>query len=363
MNLDEVVGEVLDRNRGDVMTDCLAEGVRQPGAPPVRHAHAQVATFRRSPANWRRKQLWLDLYWASWFLLNPLWARCGDTKHIDWAAHARSMSINFELHKVACEVRGARESRMGGAVLFDDLGSSQMEYIDASGAVCSRARYWLTRRDLYGMFRSHGYGELLTDNERSSFFETDQHDLHSVGFSVFKLIGASSQHVPRLDKKFRTYRSCRKSHFVSEAPDIAGCCKHDFGHAEFRDGVVVQAAYAKEYGSDLIDLAYGRFSAVSESRHTISGNGDVVRRTYSDDGSTPRVNNRTTKQRSYDKMLKYVRIRAIGGGFGSSFDDPEGGAVFDVEAEDIDVSFNGKEWLHLSGHVCRDDLPGWRRNK
>jgi hypothetical protein len=275
------------------------------------------------------------------------------------------MSINFDFHKVAREVwGGARERRTeGGDILFDGFTSPQMEYIGAIGAVRSRAPLWLKRRDPYVVFESRGYGELLTDNERSAFLEADQHDRHTVSFKGFELFGASSQHIACLDKKFGMYRSCGKSHFISEALNIAGCCKHDVGHAEFRDGIVVRASYTKEYVPHPIDLAYEHCSTVSKSRHTISGNGDIVRRTYGDDGSTPSVNSTPTKQRSYAKTLTYIRFRAIGGGFGASFDDPAGGAVFDVEAEDIDVSSDGKKWFHLSGRVCRDDLPAWKRNK
>jgi hypothetical protein len=35
--------------------------------------------------------------------------------------------------------------------------------------------------------------------------------------------------------------------------------------------------------------------------------------------------------------------------------------VFAVDDEDIDVSFDGKTWFHLSGTFCRDNLPQWNR--
>ena len=42
MNLDEVVGEVAERNGGDVVLDLFGERIGQPSEPPHRHPHAQI---------------------------------------------------------------------------------------------------------------------------------------------------------------------------------------------------------------------------------------------------------------------------------------------------------------------------------
>ena len=45
MNLDEVVGEVPERNGGRMVVELFREAIRQPGEAPVRHADAKIVAL------------------------------------------------------------------------------------------------------------------------------------------------------------------------------------------------------------------------------------------------------------------------------------------------------------------------------
>jgi len=326
---------------------------------------ADRLVLRHSLSSWGGKLLWLYLYWASWFLLNPQWARCGEMKHIDWSAHARSMSVNFELYKMPRELCGVFGMAVCGIgnVLYDGFEGTQIDLIGSIGAFRSWAPSGSSGPYGHSLFGC-GDGELLGNDKWGVVLKTDKHDLHSLSFGVLELIGMINRHSAHLNDKLRPYRPCGMVHFASEVIYATDGPSYDIRYIEFSKGIARHTSHAKKYVSHPINLAYGQLPAVGINRLAIGGDGNVYRSAYDDDGGRVNIYRTPAKQRNYGKTPRFIRFRDSDvGGFLASSDDPQGGVVFDVEAEDIDVSFDGKKWLHLSGRVCRDDLPAWKRDK
>ncbi len=303
---------------------------------------------------WRNRVYGLHLLWAAILMLYPAWPAPRDLQNVDWPSNAFNTGVDFDLYQQPRQANGVhfrygRYKSWHAKALGDRLALSDIEYLVALGAPSP----WAAIAPHCYVISSAVGNELSAFRKRHTLSQAYEHYGQPLASEPAVAIRVSFLDRWKLTGK-RSHNWLLNYIYCSLAELIATYCHRDYGRdVEACDGIVYQAPDAKERfpnSVNLADRATGcRPDAIGKRTLTVRRNDHLSGIAQHNNGGSIKPVGQNQGKRNQDP--RYLRIRSTGMTSGW-LDREANAAVFDIQGEDIDASYDGAIWFHVYGPNC-----------